>query len=169
MFLLLAYIVLPLLWFTAERSAHPVSDAIPKVTLNVDRIPGDPLNIGLIGSQEQLIQAMLAVQWRPADPITFETSLKIAESVLFHRPDPDAPVSSLFVFGRKQDLAFEQEVGDSANRRHHVRFWKTEELDEAGRPLWIGSAPLMLARGSVIELDKSLTISMPMWMPSVIN
>jgi hypothetical protein len=57
-----------------------------------------------------------------------------------HRPDPDAPVSSLYLFGRKQDLAFEEDVGGSADRRHHVRWWRAEPLDAAGRPLWIGDA-----------------------------
>ena len=67
-------------------------------------------------------------------------SLRIAESVILHRPDPDAPVSALYVFGRKQDLAFQQDVGGSADQRHHVRWWRvdTEEVD--GRPLWIGDA-----------------------------
>ena len=42
-------------------------------------------------------------------------------------------------FGRKQDLAFEQPVGDSPRQRHHVRFWRSEE-QESGRPLWLGAA-----------------------------
>ncbi len=50
-----------------------------------------------------------------------------------------SPVSSLFVFGRKQDLAFEKPVGASASRRHHVRFWKSSELGRGGVPLWIGA------------------------------
>ena len=49
-------------------------------------------------------------------------------------------MSPLYVFGRKQDLAFEQDVGGSADQRHHVRWWRAEPLDAAGRPLWIGDA-----------------------------
>ena len=40
------------------------------------------------------------------------------ESVLLDRPDPTAPVSTLLLWGRKQDLAFEQEVGRSARQRN---------------------------------------------------
>ena len=58
-------------------------------------------------------------------------SLKIAESAVLHRPDPDAPVSPLYVFGRKQDLAFELDVGGSADQRHHVRWWRAEPRDAA--------------------------------------
>src|SRR5437868_5592951 len=55
------------------------------------------------------------------------------------RPYDGAPVSSLYLFGRKEDLAFEQPVGDDPRHRHHVRFWQTDKLDD-GRPVWVGSA-----------------------------
>ena len=146
-YLLVAYVILPLLWREHEGPSHPALDSLPRVTHNADGIPSDPLNVGLIGSDGQLIRAMLAAGWRPADPITFESSIKIAESVLFHRPDPDAPVSNLYVFGRKQGLAFEQEVGSSADRRHHVRWWRSNELDSNGRPFWIGDATFDIGSG----------------------
>ena len=146
-YLLIAYVALPLFWREREKHRHPALAALPKVTYNADGIPGDPLNVGLVGHREQLVRAMLAAGWRPADPITFESSIKIAESVLFDRPDPDAPVSNLYAFGRKQDLAFEQEVGSSADRRHHVRWWQSKELDADGRPLWIGDATFDIAAG----------------------
>jgi hypothetical protein len=83
---------------------------------------------------------MLDAGWHPADPVTLRTSVRIARSVLFDRPYEDAPVSNLFVFGRRQDLAFEKPVGKNARHRHHVRFWKSVELGRAGVPLWIGAA-----------------------------
>jgi hypothetical protein len=49
-------------------------------------------------------------------------------------------VSNLYLWGRKEDLAFEQPVGDDPERRHHVRFWRSGEVDETDRPLWIGAA-----------------------------
>ena len=45
---------------------------------------------------------------------------------MLHRPDPDAPASALYVFGRKQDLAFEQDVGGSADQRHHIRWSRAD-------------------------------------------
>jgi len=59
---------------------------------------------------------------------------------VFKRPDPDAPVSNLYLFGRKEDLAFEQEVDDNPRHRHHVRFGQTDKVDPDGRPVWVGSA-----------------------------
>ena len=140
LYLLAAYLILPWLWWADESRHHPALEGLPKITRNADGIPGDPLNVALVGGREELIAAVLAAGWRPADALTFASSVEIALSVVLDRPDPNAPVSPLYVFGRKQDLAFEQEVGGSADRRHHVRWWRAEGLDEAGRPLWIGNA-----------------------------
>jgi hypothetical protein len=68
------------------------------------------------------------------------SDIRIAEGTVLSRPDVDAPVSSLYLFDRKQDLAFEQPVGDNPRQRHHVRFWKTGKTDTDARPVWIGSA-----------------------------
>ncbi len=59
---------------------------------------------------------------------------------MLRRPDVNAPVSNLYVWGQKQTLAFEQPVGHSPRQRHHVRFWRSEWLDWNGRPLWVGAA-----------------------------
>jgi hypothetical protein len=58
---------------------------------------------------------------------------------VLRRPDNDAPVSDLFLFGRKQDLAFEQPVEGGPRQRHHVRFWLSDKPHE-DRPAWIGAA-----------------------------
>jgi len=61
-------------------------------------------------------------------------------SVLFRKPDPTAPVSSLYLWGRQQDLAFEREVGSSARQRHHVRLWQApQEYGVEDRSTWIGA------------------------------
>jgi hypothetical protein len=101
--------------------------------------PGDPLNIAFYGTEDDLLTLMTKAGWDPADAITWRSSLHIAVASLRHRSYPDAPVSNLYVNGRKQDFAFEQELGD-ATRRHHVRFWKLNQQDALGRPLWIGAA-----------------------------
>jgi hypothetical protein len=155
-YLIATYVILPLLWLKHEQPGYQAFESLPKVTHNAEGIPGDPLNVGLIGSREQLVGAMLAAGWRPADPTTLESSIKIAGSVLFHRPDLDAPVSNLFVFDRKQDLAFEKEVGSSASRRNHVRWWQSNEPDEEGRPSWVGSATYDI-RAGLSHLTKQIT------------
>ena len=134
-----AYLILPRRWKRYARR-HPSLEDIPNITYTAAGIPGDPLNVKLIGTKAQLIKAMLAAKWRPADPLSLRSCLEIAEATLFKRPYQDAPVSSLYLFGRKEDLAFEQLVGDDPRHRHHVRFWQTDNVDDDGRPIWIGSA-----------------------------
>ena len=83
---------------------------------------------------------MQAAKWFPAAALGLKSDLKIAEDTVLSRPDVEAPVSNLFLFGRKEDLAFEQPVGDNPRQRNHVRFWKTDKVNDDGRPIWIGSA-----------------------------
>jgi len=82
---------------------------------------------------------MKAAGWYPANPITVASSMRIAADTVLRRPDDDAPVSNLFLFGRKQDLAFEQPMRGGPGERHHVRFWRWDELYE-DRPAWFGAA-----------------------------
>ncbi len=135
--LLAAYLILPAFWRHYEH--QPALETAPKTTRTPQGIPGDPLNVGLIGTEAELVRAMIGSGWDAADPVTLKSSLRIASSVLRDRPYADAPVSSLLVLGRKQDLAFEKPAGTSASRRHHVRFWNSRELGRGGVPLWIGA------------------------------
>ncbi|MBI3462721.1 MAG: LssY C-terminal domain-containing protein [Planctomycetes bacterium] len=138
-YLFVAYVALPFAW-TRYAHRHPALDAMPGITRTGDDHPGDPINVALIGKEADLKRIMLAAGWHPADPITLRSSLEIAEGTILKRSYDDAPVSSLYLWGRKQDLAFEQPVGDDPRQRHHVRFWRSDSLDDAGRPLWAGSA-----------------------------
>ncbi|MEI9894445.1 MAG: LssY C-terminal domain-containing protein [Chthoniobacter sp.] len=118
----------------------PALDNAPHITLTGARIPGDPLNLSLIGSENEVASALAAAGWYSADAITIRSSLHIAESTIFHRPYLGAPVSNLFLYGHKEDLAFEKPAGRDPRERHHVRFWKAPELDGQGRPCWFGAA-----------------------------
>jgi hypothetical protein len=138
LYFLLAYIVLPLTWRHYEHQ-HAL-EGLTMVTRTANGIPGDPINVGLVGSRDDVLCAMNAAAWYPADPITLRSSVEIAGSVLLDRPYRDAPVSHLYYNGKRQDLAFEKPVGISADRRHHVRFWRVLEHGQEGRAVWLGAA-----------------------------
>jgi hypothetical protein len=135
---ILAYIVLPLSWTHYEHQRALAGFTM--VTRTAQGIPGDPINVGLVGTKADVLCALHAATWYPADPITFRSSVEIVGSVILRRPYRDAPVSSLYYQGRREDLAFEKPVGDSADRRHHVRFWEVVKQGQEGRPVWLGSA-----------------------------
>jgi hypothetical protein len=126
-------------WWKRYTHKHPSLDDVPGITETKSGIPGDPINVALIGTESELIHIMDLAKWNRADPLSLRSDLEIAEASVFKRSDKDAPVSNLYLFGRKQDLAFEQQAGPDPRHRHHVRFWKTDKLDE-GRPVWVGSA-----------------------------
>jgi hypothetical protein len=134
----LAYLVVPRLWSRHFRR-HPFFAQTARLTQTGDGHPGDPINIGLVGSEADVVRAMMAAGWFPADPITFESSARIAADTVLRRPDDDAPVSNLFLFGRKQDLAFEQPMPGGPGKRHHVRFWQWDKHYQ-GRHGWFGAA-----------------------------
>ena len=119
---------------------HPALPRAPRRTTTKDGRPGDPVNVAFVGTEEELHRALAHAGWYAADPITLQTSLAIAADVVLQKPYPHAPVSDLFVWGRRQDVAFEQPVGASPAQRHHARFWRSEELDAQGEPLWLGAA-----------------------------
>jgi len=139
-YLIAAYLVLPALWKHYEHQKGLAG--LPMVTRTSQGIPGDPMNVGLIGDMTDVVCAMHEAGWYPADPITLKSSIAIVGSVLLDRPYKDAPVSNLFYLGRREDLAFEKPVGSSADRRNHVRFWKVLDSGEEKRPVWLGAATL---------------------------
>lgn len=144
-YLVLAYAVLPAVWRHYEH--HPIMQTAPKTTFNAQGVAADPLNVGIIGTRTEVLRALATAGWVPAEDVTVGSSVGIAESVLLKRPDSAAPVSPLYLFGRKQDLAFEKPVGSSAKQRHHVRLWQSDSLGASGRPLWLGGATFDRAVG----------------------
>jgi hypothetical protein len=139
LYLIAAYLVIPALTGEYYRH-HPSFDDNPRITHTSDGHPGDPINVSLIGTQAQIDAIMQAAKWYPAAALGLKSDLKIAADTVLSRPDDEAPVSKLFLFGRKEDLAFEQPVGNNPRQRHHVRFWNTGNNADDGRPIWIGSA-----------------------------
>jgi hypothetical protein len=136
-YVILAYGVLPTFWTVHERHV-PAADRV-MVTATPEGIPGDPINVGLIGTKEEVLCAFAEAAWNPADPVTLGSAIEIGLSVALDRPYKDAPISTLIYENRKQDLAFEKQAGTSADTRHHVRLWMTAEVAADGRPFWLGS------------------------------
>ena len=137
LYVVLAYFLLPSTWRHYEHQKKLATLAM--VTRTKAGIPGDPINVGLVGSKEDVLCAMKAAGWYPADPITLRSSIAIAGSVLLDRPYRDAPVSHLYYENRREDFAFEKPAGKSADRRHHVRFWQVLESGDEDRPVWLGA------------------------------
>lgn len=119
---LLAYLVLPRIHRILTTIYVP--DYFIGRTRTSDGLLGDPVNLAFMGEETQLHEAMQRAGWTRADPVTLRSSIRIVTSTLSRRSYHEAPVSPLFLFGRQQDFAYQQEVDGNPAQRHHVRFWR---------------------------------------------
>jgi len=99
---------------------------LPLYCTTPDGFASDPINIGLVGTREKAIAAMEAAGWKQADNRTLRTMFHQLTAAITGRPYPRAPMSQLYLFGRKQDVSFEVPVAGSRASRHHVRFWAAD-------------------------------------------
>ncbi|MGP3533835.1 LssY C-terminal domain-containing protein [Microbacterium sp. RD1] len=146
--LLLAYLVLPRLH--RILTAVYVPDYFIGRTRTSDGLLGDPVNLALMGEADDIHRALERAGWTRADPVTFASSWRIVTSTLRRRSYATAPVSPLFLFGRQQDFAYQQEVDGSPSQRHHVRFWRCPDgwLLPGGRRVdWLAAGTFDTAVG----------------------
>ncbi|WCZ35715.1 LssY C-terminal domain-containing protein [Corynebacterium heidelbergense] len=111
-------------------------------TRTSDDLLGDPVNLALNGTSRQIHAAMTKAGWILADDVTVRSSWAIIVSSVFKRSYSHAPVSPLMLFGRRQCLAYQQEVSGNASQRHHVRFWRCPDgwlLPGGRRVQWLGA------------------------------
>jgi hypothetical protein len=131
-YVLAAYVLIPAiirLWRMFRPAHH-----LPLYCVTPDGFASDPLNIGIVGTRRQLISAMEKAGWYVADPRSIRNNIREMLSAVYGWSYPNAPVSNLYLFGRKQDIAFQIPVeGVQGGSRHHVRFWATTY--EEGQPL----------------------------------
>lgn len=97
--------------------------SVPAFTVTGDGLPGDPVNLVLLGDFARLRAAFARAGWTEADPLGFRSSWKMILAFVFDRPYPNAPFSTLYLFGRKQDIGFQKPIDSSPRKRHHIRFW----------------------------------------------
>jgi hypothetical protein len=126
-----AYIVLPRavrLGLKILRRQH-----VPRFTVTGDGLAGDPVNLALVGTFDQLRAAFALAGWIEADRLCLSSSWHMARAFVLNRPYPAAPFSTLYLFGRGQDIGFQKAIGDSPRKRHHVRFWAQDAANAGPR------------------------------------
>jgi len=96
---------------------------MPSYTVTGDGLPGDPVNIALVGKLRELREAFAAVGWVEADRLNLASSWGMVRAFVLNKPYPTAPFSTLYLFGRGQDIGFQKAIDNSPRKRHHVRFW----------------------------------------------
>jgi len=150
-----AYIVLP----HAVRMGLKIlkRKRVPRYTMTGDGLPGDPVNVVLTGTLQQLQAAFSAAGWSGADRLGLASSWGMVRAFVFNTPYPTAPFSTLYLFGRGQDVGFQKAIDNSPRQRHHIRFWalslshaestlgkasfwlNTDRPPDAARVHWVGA------------------------------
>jgi hypothetical protein len=150
-----AYVILPR---TVRMSLKILKRKhVPRYTITADGLPGDPVNVVLVGTLHELHAAFAAAGWSVADRLALATSWRMVRAFLMNTPYPTAPFSTLYLFGRGQDVGFQKAIDDSPRKRHHIRFWalsfdqgeatlgtasfwlNTDRPPENARVLWVGA------------------------------
>jgi len=161
---LAAYIILPRSVHLGLMILH--RKRVPSFTLTGDGMPGDPVNVVLIGTRDQLRAAFTAAGWTEADPLNLKSAWHMVRAFVLNSPYPTAPFSPLFLFGRKQDIGFQKCLDNSPRRRHHIRFWArhlSHETDLGESSFWRttkappGDAPALWVGAGTKDTGLSLT------------
>jgi len=138
-------------------------EALPCCTSDADdEDAGDPLNVVIIGDREQLLTAVARSGWSFTHRITLRTIQREIGAAIANSEYAVAPVSSLYAFGRKQDLAL-QRARSSIAQRNHMRLWLAP-VTFRGRPVWVGQ----ISRDIGVKFtDKSVTFTTHVIDPAV--
>jgi hypothetical protein len=154
-YVIAAYVILPR--FVRIGLAVLQRERVPRYTLTGDGLPGDPVNLALIGTFQQLRSAFATAGWSEADRLGVASSWRMVWAFVLNSPYPTAPFSTLYLFGRGQDVGFQKAIDNSPRKRHHVRFWalslaraeratgtasfwlNTDRPPDDARVLWVGA------------------------------
>jgi hypothetical protein len=152
---LAAYIILPRVIRLSLKILQ--RKRVPSFTVTGDGLAGDPVNVALIGTLQQLRSAFATLGWSEADRLGLASSWGMIRAFVLNSPYPTAPFSTLYLFGRGQDIGFQRAIDNSPRKRHHIRFWalsltraqdtwgaagfwlNTDRPPENERVLWVGA------------------------------
>lgn len=146
--LLVTYLILPRIHSLLSRIYLP--DYFIGRTRTREGVLGDPVNLALQGTEEQIHTAMLRAGWHRADELNLFTGWRTIVATLRRQSYSAAPVSALYLFGRRQAFTYQQEVEGNPAKRHHVRFWPTPEgwrLPGGRRVEWLAAGTFDRAVG----------------------
>jgi hypothetical protein len=111
----------------------------PQRASGKDGKPGDPLNLIVVGSADEIRRAFREAGWAEAEKLSGKSLWETVRAVAANKGYKEAPVSQLYLFGRAEDLAFQKMLNTFAER-HHLRLWRSSAATSQGREIWLGAA-----------------------------
>jgi hypothetical protein len=137
-----------------ENGLRTALENLPCCATNEDGThKGDPLNLAIIGSREDIAAAFIRRGWLPAEQTYAKAVWKTIKSFLFGSRYRYSPVSPLYLYGRQQDMAV-QKPRHTVHERNHLRLWLSP-MRYAGKPVWVGQ----------ISRDIGVRFTLKVWPP----
>jgi hypothetical protein len=114
-------------------------DSLPRRVNDQFSNLGDMVNFVIVGSQQDVQSALAAADWHVADTNNTRAALNAVLQTYDSKDYLAMPMSTLFLFGRKQDFGYEMaEPIAMVASRHHFRIWKAP-FTWNGQEVWVGA------------------------------
>ncbi len=129
----------PPLQGSAREELDDLVASLPERTLSASTsVPSDLVNIGLVGSREQLTAAFAAAGWAKAHPVSFRSKALGFKAVAEGMGYLSAPMSPQLLNRNEADLSLQKGLND-VSKRHHIRIWR-QPVDWHGEEVWAAAA-----------------------------
>jgi hypothetical protein len=114
-------------------------DGLPRRVNDQFQNLGDMVNFVIVGSQKDVQAALDAASWHVADTSNEKAALSAIMETYENKDYLQMPMSTLYLFGRKQDFGYEMaEPIAMVASRHHFRIWKAP-FTWKGKEVWVGA------------------------------
>ena len=114
-------------------------DSLPRRVNDQFQNLGDMVNFVIVGPQKNVQAALEAATWHIADTNNEKAVLSAAMETYESKDYLTMPMSTLYLFGRKQDFGYEMaEPIAMVASRHHFRIWKAQ-FTWKGQEVWVGA------------------------------
>ena len=114
-------------------------DSLPRRVNDQFKNLGDMVNFVIVGSEKDVQAALEAANWHVADTDTQKAVLNAVLETYEKKDYLQMPMSTLYLFGRRQDFGYEQaEPIAMVASRHHFRIWKAP-FTWKDKEVWVGA------------------------------
>jgi len=114
-------------------------DGLPRRVNDQFNNLGDMVNFVIVGSQKDVQAALEAASWHVADTDNKKAVFNALMDTYENKDYLAMPMSTLYLFGRKQDFGYEMaEPIAMVASRHHFRIWKAP-FTWNGSEVWVGA------------------------------
>ncbi len=122
-----------------DSSLRKSIDNLPRRVRDQFNNQGDMVNFVIVGSQEQMQAALTAANWHVADTDDKQAAVKAVLETYQRKDYLEMPMSTLYLFDRKQDYGYEEaDAYAVVATRHHFRIWKAP-FTYSGQTVWVGA------------------------------